>query len=174
MFRRFWRCASSEPCEKLSRQTSAPASNRRSSVSTSPHAGPMVATILVRIMRRGLYRKRGRLSRGRARGVFENRRWGGGDRCAYTSGPVPRTTMNTAAQAAGKPTDPSKRDELRASTDFAAPAGRANSSRAFYLACAAIFALAMTLRLIHLYQIRTIPLFEHLIGDADSYDQWAR
>ena len=46
--------------------------------------------------------------------------------------------------------------------------------RAFFLFCAALFVTALAIRLIHLHQIRPIPLFDHLIGDAAGYDDWAR
>ncbi|MGC4001092.1 MAG: hypothetical protein QM767_27995 [Anaeromyxobacter sp.] len=44
------RCSSKEPWEKLRRQTSTPSRKRATSVSTVATAGPIVATILVRIM----------------------------------------------------------------------------------------------------------------------------
>src|SRR4051812_30744211 len=47
------------------------------------------------------------------------------------------------------------------------------SRRTFHLACAAIFMIALMLRLVHLSQIRPIPLFDHPIGDARTYDRWA-
>src|SRR5688572_6181980 len=37
-----------------------------------------------------------------------------------------------------------------------------------------IFAVALTLRLIHVWQIRSSPFFDVLMGDANGYDQWAR
>ena len=37
-----------------------------------------------------------------------------------------------------------------------------------------IFAIAFTLRLVYLYQIATIPLFEHLAGDARTYYEWGQ
>ena len=42
------------------------------------------------------------------------------------------------------------------------------------LPCAGIFALALVLRLIHLWQIRQAPFFDLLIGDARAYDLWAQ
>jgi tetratricopeptide (TPR) repeat protein len=38
----------------------------------------------------------------------------------------------------------------------------------------AIFALALVIRLIHLWQIESIPLFYHLAGDGRTYDEWAQ
>ncbi|HXG51262.1 MAG TPA: tetratricopeptide repeat protein [candidate division Zixibacteria bacterium] len=40
--------------------------------------------------------------------------------------------------------------------------------------CIAVFACALVLRLIYLYQIEAIPLFYHLAGDGLAYDEWAR
>lgn len=37
-----------------------------------------------------------------------------------------------------------------------------------------IFAFAFTLRLIYLFRIKSFPLFYYLVGDARSYDEWAR
>src|SRR5215813_7619925 len=41
-------------------------------------------------------------------------------------------------------------------------------------AAVAIFAVALTLRLIHVWQIRHSPFFTVLIGDARGYDEWAQ
>jgi 4-amino-4-deoxy-L-arabinose transferase-like glycosyltransferase len=60
--------------------------------------------------------------------------------------------------------------DVAKSTD--APRGR--SSRAFYAACAGIFVVALIIRIVHVYQIRAIPLFDHLIGDAATYDRWGQ
>jgi len=38
----------------------------------------------------------------------------------------------------------------------------------------AIFAVALTLRLIHVWQIRRTPFFDVLMGDANGYDLWAQ
>src|SRR5688572_20528559 len=37
-----------------------------------------------------------------------------------------------------------------------------------------IFAVALTLRLIHVWQIRSSPFFDVLLGDANGYDKWAQ
>lgn len=37
-----------------------------------------------------------------------------------------------------------------------------------------IFLLAFAVRLFYLFRIETFPLFYHLIGDAQSYDEWAQ
>ena len=37
-----------------------------------------------------------------------------------------------------------------------------------------IFAIAFILRLLYLYQIQSIPLFDHLAGDGRTYDEWAQ
>src|SRR5262245_52296585 len=39
---------------------------------------------------------------------------------------------------------------------------------------AAIFAIALVIRLIHVWQIESIPLFYHLAGDGRTYDEWAQ
>ena len=39
---------------------------------------------------------------------------------------------------------------------------------------AVVFAVALLLRLIHLWQLRRSPFFEVLMGDAQSYHEWAR
>src|SRR5437899_7258072 len=44
----------------------------------------------------------------------------------------------------------------------------------FRSAALAIFAVALTLRLIHIWQIRQSPFFNVLIGDARGYDEWAQ
>jgi tetratricopeptide (TPR) repeat protein len=68
--------------------------------------------------------------------------------------------MTTAAQALDQAESP--------------PLPRDISPRTFLIGCAVLIALALALRLFHLHQIRPIPLFDHLIGDANSYDQWAQ
>jgi Tfp pilus assembly protein PilF/4-amino-4-deoxy-L-arabinose transferase-like glycosyltransferase len=37
-----------------------------------------------------------------------------------------------------------------------------------------VFLVALLLRLIHLFQIESIPLFYHLAGDGRTYDEWAQ
>src|SRR3954469_12369993 len=37
-----------------------------------------------------------------------------------------------------------------------------------------IFLLALSLRLLHVWQILRSPFFDVLLGDAHSYDEWAR
>jgi tetratricopeptide (TPR) repeat protein len=37
-----------------------------------------------------------------------------------------------------------------------------------------IFALALALRLLHVFQLRHSPFFDVLLGDAHAYDEWAR
>src|SRR5436309_14444256 len=46
--------------------------------------------------------------------------------------------------------------------------------RTFAPAVLVIFALALTLRIIHIWQMRSSPFFSVLIGDARGYDQWAQ
>jgi tetratricopeptide (TPR) repeat protein len=43
-----------------------------------------------------------------------------------------------------------------------------------WAAAAAIFALALAVRLIHVWQIRRAPFFTVLMGDARAYDEWAQ
>jgi hypothetical protein len=38
----------------------------------------------------------------------------------------------------------------------------------------AIFLVSLTLRLVHLFQIRRAPFFTLLMGDAQSYHAWAQ
>jgi tetratricopeptide (TPR) repeat protein len=51
---------------------------------------------------------------------------------------------------------------------------RVFSERPKWLAPAAIFFLALVLRVIHVWQLRPSPFFEVLLGDAHGYDEWAR
>jgi len=44
----------------------------------------------------------------------------------------------------------------------------------FQWSLAAIFALALGVRLIHIWQIRSAPFFSLLLGDSRGYDEWAR
>ena len=37
-----------------------------------------------------------------------------------------------------------------------------------------IFTVAFALRLVYLFQINTIPLFEHLAGEARTYYEWGQ
>ena len=53
-------------------------------------------------------------------------------------------------------------------------AGNGRSGPGRVLPAAAVFALALLVRSIYLYEIRTIPFIEHLSVDAESYDAWAR
>ena len=39
---------------------------------------------------------------------------------------------------------------------------------------AAIFALALLVRLLHVWQIRSAPFFTVLMGDSRGYDEWAQ
>ena len=38
----------------------------------------------------------------------------------------------------------------------------------------AVFAIALLVRLVHIWQIRGAPFFAVLIGDAQGYDTWAQ
>src|SRR5438094_10331185 len=46
--------------------------------------------------------------------------------------------------------------------------------RTFAPAVLVIFALAFTLRIIHIWQMRSSPFFAVLMGDAHGYDEWAQ
>src|SRR5260221_96646 len=37
-----------------------------------------------------------------------------------------------------------------------------------------VFGIALTVRLVHVWQIRRAPFFSVLMGDSRSYDEWAR
>ena len=37
-----------------------------------------------------------------------------------------------------------------------------------------IFAVALAVRLVHIWQIKPSPFFDILLGDANGYDQWAQ
>src|SRR6476659_9444874 len=37
-----------------------------------------------------------------------------------------------------------------------------------------IFAVAFAVRLLHIWQIKSTPFFDVLMGDANGYDQWAQ
>ena len=54
----------------------------------------------------------------------------------------------------------------------ASPAGVNTERTRFWFLT--IFTVAFTLRLFYLFQIDTIPLFEHLAGDARTYYEWGR
>jgi tetratricopeptide (TPR) repeat protein len=47
-------------------------------------------------------------------------------------------------------------------------------ARAFIGSVAAVFAVALAIRLVHLWQIRNAPFFAVLLGDARGYDEWAQ
>src|SRR5947209_20630825 len=47
-------------------------------------------------------------------------------------------------------------------------------ARAFVAAGGAVFAVALAIRLVHMWQIRNAPFFDVLLGDARGYDEWAQ
>ncbi len=49
-----------------------------------------------------------------------------------------------------------------------------SEARGFTGAAAAIFFLALAVRVLHVWQLRVSPFFNVLIGDARGYDEWAR
>ena len=53
----------------------------------------------------------------------------------------------------------------------ASPAGDIERTRFWFLT---IFTVAFALRLVYLFQIHSIPLFEHLAGDARTYYEWGQ
>ena len=66
----------------------------------------------------------------------------------------------------------SKIKSAKASGGAALP-GRINPLRTRFW-CLTIFTVAFALRLVYLFQINTIPLFEHLAGDARTYYEWGQ
>ena len=50
----------------------------------------------------------------------------------------------------------------------------AAGTRLGWVAAAAIFAVALAVRLVHVWQIRDAPFFTVLMGDSRAYDDWAR
>jgi tetratricopeptide (TPR) repeat protein len=50
----------------------------------------------------------------------------------------------------------------------------AGRDRTFVAAGAAVFGVALAIRLVHLWQIRNAPFFDILLGDARGYDEWAQ
>src|SRR5499427_7222779 len=54
------------------------------------------------------------------------------------------------------------------------PARSVMRGRRFSIALFAIFALALAVRLLHVWQIRRSPFFDVLMGDSRGYDEWAR
>ena len=56
----------------------------------------------------------------------------------------------------------------------AAPAELHDRASRFPAALAGIFAAALVIRLIHVWQISKAPFFSVLVGDARGYDEWAR
>ena len=56
----------------------------------------------------------------------------------------------------------------------AARPGLTPASDRFGRAACAIFAIALGVRLIHVWQIRKAPFFSVLMGDSRAYDEWAQ
>lgn len=56
----------------------------------------------------------------------------------------------------------------------AGPTSDTHGWRQFAAPLLGIFALALALRIVYLWQIRDAPYFTLLMGDARSYDAWAR
>src|SRR5439155_21192023 len=46
--------------------------------------------------------------------------------------------------------------------------------RSFWPAALVIFVIAFTLRIFHIWQMRSLPFFAVLMGDARGYDEWAQ
>src|SRR5215831_11047156 len=55
-----------------------------------------------------------------------------------------------------------------------APTSSSVVSKRENLATLAVFVLAFTLRLVHIWQIRGSPFFTVIMGDAHGYDEWAQ
>ncbi len=60
------------------------------------------------------------------------------------------------------------------STQQAAGGSAPSSPVALWRDAAIVFALALAVRLLHLWQLRRAPFFTLLVGDARAYDAWAR
>jgi tetratricopeptide (TPR) repeat protein/4-amino-4-deoxy-L-arabinose transferase-like glycosyltransferase len=69
-----------------------------------------------------------------------------------------------------KNSDPVERSDRREHLNSASTAGSALSVGSG----AAIFLVALTIRLIHIWQIRRAPFFTILMGDSHGYDVWAQ
>jgi tetratricopeptide (TPR) repeat protein len=54
------------------------------------------------------------------------------------------------------------------------PSGEARERRAFLWQAGVVFLVALTMRIMHVWQIRSAPFFTVLMGDARGYDDWAQ
>jgi tetratricopeptide (TPR) repeat protein len=63
-----------------------------------------------------------------------------------------------------------RKTKNRKAGDPSEPADRLNTETTRWFLT--IFTVAFTLRLIYLFQVDSLPLFDHLAGDARTYDQW--
>lgn len=59
-------------------------------------------------------------------------------------------------------------------TEECARAAASSSGRVSRRALAWVFVLALSLRLIYLQEIHSLVFFDHLVGDAAGYDEWAQ
>jgi len=73
-----------------------------------------------------------------------------------------------------KPAKPSDKKARLGKRSSAAANRNVVGRKAMILWGIAIFAIAFILRLVHLDQIQSIPLFYHLAGDGRTYDEWAQ
>src|SRR5262245_22241698 len=64
----------------------------------------------------------------------------------------------------------------RTATPSAQPAASGEPPRGVGIARVAliVFVVALALRTLHIWQIRTTPFFTALMGDARGYDEWAQ
>ena len=70
---------------------------------------------------------------------------------------------------------PSRRDRSSVKTTPRAESRPADHFSDHFIGwAAAIFLVALAIRLLHLWQIRRAPFFSVLMGDAHGYDEWAR
>lgn len=79
--------------------------------------------------------------------------------------------MSAARSTTRTPIQPRRHQNPRRPVTESATSQPAGSSWRFV---AGIFALALVIRIAHVLQLTGAPFFDHLLGDAHAYDQWAR
>ena len=85
------------------------------------------------------------------------------------------TKRARAKRGLGAPTLSRRREAAGADPQgFVAPPPPPLSHAPFWRGASGVFALALAVRLLHLWQLRRSPFFSLLIGDALGYDAWAQ
>src|SRR5262245_17581452 len=86
------------------------------------------------------------------------------------------TAFRTSIRTVLPSSPPRKKARSRAPDRGPQPSHALRSARAtdFQLPLIVAFALGLAVRLIHVLQMRTTPLFTVLMGDSRGYDEWAR